>query len=387
MTLKLEDILPHGFYSTEAVDKLVYARDASDYEGTCTAVAWPTTKQQLMNMIKFAKKEAGRFTIRGAGMNKVGSSVPANALVIDMTKLNKVIEWGHDSITVEAGMTLSECTQIVQKKGYYFPVKPLGHAACTIGGMIASNVLGLETYYGRMGEWVYELEIIDGKGDRQKITGEELRNFIGLEGITGVIYAAKLKLLSAPIEKSITVFKFNTLTALMDKVMVLDKNKSVMAIEFFDEFCSSLLGLEPALHLVVEYKEDVGVIKDKEEIKKLNELKEKISMLLTNKKYTEQEDPKIPYDQMSRLLNWLGKNGIPCYGHIKQQILCPAFKDDSRLIQDLYQIVPKLNGEIIGQQAVGIKRKKFLSQDKIKRYMRAKEKYDPEKLLNPSILI
>ncbi len=384
--MKLQDIFTARGYSTMEVDKLVYARDASEFEGSCSAVVWPITKEQLMQMLKFGASDGVHFTIRGAATNTLGACVPAQSVVVDMSRLNKVLSLGADSVVVEAGIVLSDLLRIVQKKGRFFPIKPLEYPVCTIGGMLAMNAYGLDTYYGAMEKWVEEIEVIDGNGVKRTVSGVAMKDFLGMEGSTGIIYSAKLKLLSEPREKTVSLFKFNTLNVMMDKVMVLDKIPSVLSIEYFDEYCSSFLNLGQSLHLLVEYSNDSGLIKDAEEIAKLDELKEKLQHILINKRYSYKEDPKIPLENTAKFLYWLQKNGTPCFGHLKLRVLHPCFRDATRL-PEMYQLVQNLQGEVAGQYGVGIKRKRFVSLEKKTKYKSLKNTYDPNRLLNRGVLL
>ncbi len=384
--MKLQELFTAKGYSTMEVDKLVYARDASEFEGKCEAVVWPTSKEQLMHMIKFGANDGINFTIRGAATNTMGACIPAQSVVVDMCRLNKVLQLGTDFIIVESGMVLRDLLGIVQKKGLFFPIKPLEYPVCTIGGMLAMNCYGLDTYYGAMEKWVEEIEVVDGNGNKIIVSGQDMKNFIGMEGSTGIIYSAKLKLLSEPMEKTISLFKFNTLNAMMDKIMILDKVSNVLSIDFFDELCSSFLNLGQSFHLLVEYSNDSGAIKDADEIAKMDELKEKLQHILVNKKYIYKEDPKIPLENTAKFVYWLQKNGVPCFGHFKLRVLHPCFRDASRL-PEMYQLVDNLKGEVAGQYGIGIKRKRFMSLEKKTKYKSLKNIYDPAKLLNRGVLI
>ena len=385
--MKLRELLPEKAYSEALVDTFIHSRDGSDYAGVCTAVVWPTTKEDLISLLKFGTSKEVHFTIRGAATNTMGGCVPAQAVVVNMERMNKIVEWGSDFVVVEAGVILGELLHVLKKKRLFFPIVPVEFPVCTIGGMVATNTSGLDTSYGKMEDWVTEIDAIDGKGNRVHATGPMLNDFLGMEGTTGIVYRVKLKFLSEPRKKTVTLFKFNTLTALMDKVYIVDKNHSVIAVEYFDEFCSRVLGLGDAAHLLVEYKNDSGLIKNMEEIVQLEALKEKLHHILADKKYTQKEDPKIPLEQTAKFLHWLQKNGVPCFGHMKLRILHPCFREGSRLPQEMYALVKTIGGDIVGQYGVGVLRRKFLKEEKRARVVSLKNTYDPEKRLNTGVLI
>lgn len=385
--MKLQELFPAQGYSELPVDRMIYARDSSELVGSCSAVVWPTTREQVQHMLKFCIKNDMHFTLRGAGTNTLGAAVPNNSIVVDMTHINKILDWGSDFVIVEAGVILGELLHAVHKKGFFFPIKPLEYPVCTIGGMIALNTSGLDSYYGHMENWVQELEVLDGQGNKLKVSGAQLKDFIGAEGTTGIILNAKLKLLTEPKQKTISIFKFNTLTALMDKAIILNKNKNVLSIEYLDDFCSNYLCLGQSLHLLIEYDNDSGVIKDPEEIAKIDELKEKLFPLLIAKKYTQIEDPKIPLDQSAKFLHWCQKNGVPCFGSMKTHIFHPSFREGSSFAKEMVMLVMSLQGELAGQYGFGRKRKRYLTPELKKRWTTLKNTYDPQHVLNRGVLI
>ncbi len=383
--MKLSEIFTQNTFVELPSDKLVYSRDASEFEGICTGVVWPTSKDHIVNMIKFALKENPHFTIRGAGTNKVGACVPSKSLVIDMSRMNHIIEWGYDYVIVESGVILNDLLKATKKHNLIFPINLLESNACTIGGLIAMNAQGLNSYYGRMEDYVLELEVIDGQGNKIKTTN--IKDFAGMEGTTGLIWTAKLKLLSTPIQKSISIFKFNTIKSLIDKAVILDKFNNILSMQMYDELSSSFLGLDASYHLIVEYSNDSGLIKNEEEIAKLDEMKEKLQHILINKKFTIKEDPKISLEEMPKFLHWLQKNGVPCYGNLKDKILFPCFRENSKLQEEMYIIVKSVNGEIPGFYGIGIKRKKFISSQMKNKVLILKNKYDPLKVFNRGVII
>jgi FAD/FMN-containing dehydrogenase len=211
-----------------------------------------------------------------------------------------------------------------------------------------------------------------------------LKDFAGMEGTTGIIYSIKLKLLQTPLEKTITIIKFNTISALMEKYTLLSKNKHLITTYFLDEFCSSFLGLESSLHLILEYDNDNGVIKSEDELANLSDFLEKLQHLLVNKKYTIKEDPFVPLENIPKFLQWIRKNAVPCFGYMHLGIFHPCFRDSSKLPEELYNIIPILKGTIPGEYGIGLKRKSFVQNPK---FSRTKSSYDPSKILNRGVLI
>jgi glycolate oxidase len=384
--MKLTEIFPAENYSEKEHDRIVYSRDGSEFEGACTAVVWPTTREQITSMVSFAKKD-NKFTIRGAGTNTLGACVPAKSVVVDMSKMNHIIEWGFDYVVVEAGVILQELLKECKKRSVIFPIKPVEYPVCTVGGMIAMNTQGLDAYYGKTGDYVLELEVVDGDGKKLKVSGSELKYFIGMEGITGIIVTAKLKLLTEPKKKTVSIFKFNTIKAMADKALILDKFKNVMEIECYDELCSSIMGLDGVYHLIVGYSNEAGLIRDEEEIAKLDEMKEKLQHILINKKYTIREDPDVPFDYIPKFLHWLQKEGVPCFGHMKSRVFHPCFREGTSRNEEMYLLIKSMNGKVAGEFGIGMKRKRFLTREETGKYTIVKKRYDPDKIFNRGVII
>ncbi|MBS3170173.1 FAD-binding oxidoreductase [Candidatus Woesearchaeota archaeon] len=382
--MKFKEVFPPTAYSEAIADKITYARDGSEFEGIVKAVVYPTTREQIINLLMLGKSEKLHFTIRGAGTNTLGSCVPANSVVVDLSRMNKIIEITTDSVTVEPGVILGDLLKELKKKGLFFPIKPLEYNVCSIGGLVAMNSFGLDIRYGRVEKWIEELEVIDGNNKKLKVSGAQLKDFVGMEGTTGIIYSIKLKLLSAPLPKTISIFKFNTITALMDKYNFVSNNKHVISVYFLDEFCSSFLELGNSLLLIVEYDNDNGVLKSEEEIANLDLFMERLQHLLINKKYVSKEDPFIPLENIPQFIQWLRKNAIPCYGYMHLGIFHPCFREASPLNTELYNVVKVLKGLVPGEYGIGIKRKQFLSDSKLSRI---KSNYDPSKVFNRGVLI
>jgi len=73
--------------------------------------------------------------------------------------------------------------------------------------MIATNACGKRSMkYGLMREWVEELCFISGRGELVRLSKTDLMDVCGMEGITGIIVSAKLRIIPA-VKRSISVFK------------------------------------------------------------------------------------------------------------------------------------------------------------------------------------
>lgn len=141
---------------------------------------------------------------RGAGLSYCNAGASPQGLVIDMTRMNRILNFNPDSgeITVEAGMTVGDLNNFLISKGWILPVLP-GYPFITIGGCIAFNIHGKSQFkIGTFGDWVTEIQLYHP--EKKELTCSDLSNkdllelSIGGMGLTGIILSAKLRLKKLP---------------------------------------------------------------------------------------------------------------------------------------------------------------------------------------------
>ena len=128
-------------------------------------------------------------------------------IILSLEKLDKILEIDEEKkeAYVEAGVILKELKEELGKRKLEFPVDY--DETKTIGEILATNVLANRGFrYGRAGDWVKELYIIDADGQLIKVNRTDFTDFIGMEGTTGVIVKARLKLISR-VKRTATLLK------------------------------------------------------------------------------------------------------------------------------------------------------------------------------------
>jgi len=368
--------------SEEEIDKLAYSTDASQLKGETRLVVWPKNAEEIHKIILFAKRNKTKLVIRGAGTSLVGGCVPKNEVVLDLSKLNRILKISEyeRSAIVESGVILNDLNLRLKNLKLFFPVIPSSHKVCTIGGMIATNATGVRAIkYGKTENWIKALEVIDGTGRLQRVKEDEIKNFCGKEGTTGIILKAKLKLDNLPERRSLDVLKFEELDELIEKVKDLE---DVSAIEFINAMAARMADLDEVNHLIVEYEDFQGEIKDKKEIEKIWKMREGLLTKINANNYVVSQDPKIPIDKIIDFLYWLKNNEIPAFGHIGVGIIHPHFERNSEKIVEMFDIVKKLNGEVSGEHGIGLTKKKYANPEFLKDIEDLKKKYNPGNILN-----
>jgi len=200
------------------------ALKAYSYDGTTSwihepdVVVFPTTTQQISEIVKLANKEKIPVTPRGGGTNVSGGSIPwLGGIVLCTTKMNKILKIDKENLTatVEPGVVLQDLNIALAKEGLFFPPDPQSFLGATIGGIIAENAGGPACVkYGVTKQYILGLEVVLPTGEIVNLGGRTLKNvvgydllhiFISSEGTLGVITRAELKLNPLPPARKTTM--------------------------------------------------------------------------------------------------------------------------------------------------------------------------------------
>ena len=182
------------------------------YTGVAGAIVKPKSTIEVSNILKFAYKKNISCIPQGGNTGLVGGQIPFNKdhIVISLERLNKIREINptDQSVTVEAGLILSDLQKKCEENNLIFPLSLASEGSCSLGGNIASNAGGVAVlYYGNTRELVMGLEVVLSDGSIinnlktliKDNTGYSIKDlFIGSEGTLGVITAATLKVFPKP---------------------------------------------------------------------------------------------------------------------------------------------------------------------------------------------
>jgi glycolate oxidase len=367
------------------LDLLAYASDASQIEGKATLVVWPETLEQVHEIILFANRSGIKIYPRGAGSGLAGAAVPQTGVVIDFSRMNAINNLNVKEMTVEVepGVVLDDLNYRLQKNNLYFPVIPSSHTIATIGGMIATNAAGNRAIkYGSMDAWIKELEVIDGTGKYYHVT-QHISDFVGKEGLTGIIVKAVLKL-AKPLETtSMSIFSYSAEAELIAKIADLRKNEHLIGLEFVNKTTAKLMGKEELYILFAEFESNEGQIHHPDEITAVWNTRENAYPTLAALGNGIIEDPQLA-DKIDEFLAWLESNKIPAFGHIGVGIIHPVFQD-TKLIPQMHELVKKLGGKVTGEHGYGIQKKEFIAEDVKEKLIELKKKFDPSGILRGKI--
>ena len=184
------------------------------------AVAFPTTTEQVSQVVKWANKHNLTVVPRGAGTGLSGGSLAeSDSLMLSLTRMNQIqeVDIPNRCALVEAGVVNIHLTQLVSPSGLCFAPDPSSQAACTIGGNIAENSGGPHTLkYGVTVNHTLGVELVtpDGEivwlGGKVETPGIDLLGAcVGSEGTFGIITRAWVNLARLPQQA-------NTMLAIFD---------------------------------------------------------------------------------------------------------------------------------------------------------------------------
>jgi D-lactate dehydrogenase (cytochrome) len=96
----------------------------------------------------------------GAQSSLTGGATPMGDVVLNTSRLNRILDIGTNTVRVEAGVTLTDLDRALRQAGRYYPPGPTFMGAY-VGGTIATNAAGAATFkYGTTREWVNALTVV-----------------------------------------------------------------------------------------------------------------------------------------------------------------------------------------------------------------------------------
>jgi glycolate oxidase len=358
-----------------------YLSDASQMKGKASDVLLPRNIGEVEKAI--AKND--KITIRGAGTGLAGGAVPQGEVILDLSKLVKISDFDKDrkTIVAEAGVILDDLQAYVAPYDLEFPVKPSSHAVCTIGGMIATDAVGNRgVKYGNTSTQVKWIEVVDSAGRLQRKGITEMSDYVGMEGITGVIVRACLKLSEIKLERSASLFRVKSLGEVVEMVGKLKRNLDVCAIEFLDRMVSEGVGFGKDYHLLVEFEGDKGGLKGEDYLKVMR-MRDMAYPFVAGEGYKRIEDPKVMVSKFPILMEWLEKKKIPTFGHVGVGILHPCFNaHQERYVPEMMKLVSRLGGKVSGEHGIGLLKRGFVEINDQKIIRNVKKRCDPMNKFN-----
>ncbi len=207
----------------------------------------PGSASEVAAVMRICSDNKIPVTVRGGGTGLAGACVPnPGGIVLSMERLNRLVDADSENqtITVEAGMTLSRFYREVAKTGLYFPPHPGDDGAFT-GGIAATNAGGARAVkHGTVRKFIRGMEAVTAQGDILQLGGKYIKSssgyplmqlIIGSEGTLAVITQITFSLVPAPKAQCTLVVPFASVTEAIDSVSaILNAGQIPLAAEFVE---------------------------------------------------------------------------------------------------------------------------------------------------------
>lgn len=188
------------------------------------AVVQPENAEDIARVLKLCNENNIPVIPYGGGSGVLAGAetVRDDTLVIDLTKLDKILDLNDENLTVtcEAGVYIKDLEAYVNEKGYILGHYPQSMDLAEMGGLVATRSTGqFSTKYGGIEDLLLGLEavlpngeIVRIKSSPRRAVGPDLRHlFVGSEGFIGIITQVTVKLFPKPESRWMQAYRVSTI--------------------------------------------------------------------------------------------------------------------------------------------------------------------------------
>jgi len=242
-----------------------HARDwMGRYRGAPVAVVRPASTAEVAACVRVAAAHGAAVVPIGGNTGLVGGTMTDGGVMVSLERLNRIRAVRRDArlVVAEAGVVLSRLHDAAAAEGLYFPLWFGARGSAMLGGALATNAGGSNVLrYGSTRGLCLGLEVVLADGRVLDLMGElhkdnsgyDLRDlFIGSEGTLGIITAAVMRLVPAPLAQATATV---ALRSVADALVLLHRMQAatggrVEAFEFMPRtYCERLQAVRPDLGL------------------------------------------------------------------------------------------------------------------------------------------
>jgi len=445
---ELQTIVGKQYTLTDRESLAVYGYDSTpELESLPGAVLLPGSSNEIIQIMRLCHGEGISVTPRGSGTNLSGGSLSAGGVVIQTSRLNRIVEVDEENLTatVEPGIITSTLHREVEARGLFYPPDPGSMNISTMGGNVAENSGGLRGLkYGVTADYVMGLQTILADGELLKTGGKVVKDVAGYslnpllvssEGTLGLFTSITVKLIPKPQAKITMLAHFPAMSDAALAVSAIIAAKVIPAtLEFLDKVTikcvedyahvglpldvDAVLLIETDGHPVVVAEEAAAVeaickkhrcsffqtAKNADEALKLATARRTaLSALARLRPTTILEDATVPRSCIAPMLKVIQDAAkkynvvIGTFGHAGDGNLHPTCLTDERdqdeikrahaAFGEIFDAAISMGGTITGEHGVGLAKKRYLPKlvgESGIRVMRGiKDAFDPKGILNP----
>ncbi len=247
----LEDIVGSEYVKTSEEDRVLYGYDATPFapKTLADAVVFPSTADEVAEVVLLANQYRFPVVPRGAGSNLSGGARPIRGgVVLSTQRMAEIIEIDTDNLQarVQPGVVNRDLQLRAQQHGLFFAPDPQSLEFCTIGGNLAENAGGPRAVkYGVTRQHVLAIQAVLPTGGLARFGARTIKSvagydmvslLVGSEGTLGVITEATLRLLPLPQTRSTLLVVFDKVEACARAVSKTLQAKVIpSALEFMDQ--------------------------------------------------------------------------------------------------------------------------------------------------------
>jgi FAD/FMN-containing dehydrogenase len=171
-----------------------------------SSISTPKNVTELVDLVRNAHRNNQQIAVAGGRHAMGGQQFLHNGLLVDMTSMNKILNFDPKNglIEVEAGLMWPELIMFLQtaqsydQKSWTIAQKQTGCDRLSMGGALAANVHGRGLSKGPIVEDVEEFSIVMHDGTIRRCSRNENRELFGLAiggyGLFGIISTVTLRL-------------------------------------------------------------------------------------------------------------------------------------------------------------------------------------------------
>jgi glycolate oxidase len=403
-------------------DRYAYSYDAAVLDSVMPGiVVRPGSSETLGQVVKLCNDNGLPLTVRGAGTNLSGGTIPHPGGVVVLTNgLTRILEINEEDLyaVVEPGVITAVFAQEVARRGLFYPPDPGSQTVSTLGGNVAENAGGLRGLkYGVTKDYVMGMEFwdVDGRlvksGSRtvKSVTGYNLHGLmVASEGTLGVFDKIILKLIPPPQTARSMMAVFDSIAAASETVAAIIAAKILPAtlemmdnftIRTVDNFRKAGLPTDAAALLLIEVDGHPGQVADEaaqveaickkhaaRELKVAGNASERntiwqarrdaLPALAKLKPTCVLEDATVPRSKIPAMIEALGEISkkydltIGTFGHAGDGNLHPTILTDKRntqewhrvekAVEEIFDRALALGGTLSGEHGIGLAKAKFL---------------------------
>lgn len=422
---EFEKILGNGNVFKDEEDRYTYSYDAAVLNPAIPALAVrPANSEAISKTIRLCNENGLPITVRGAGTNLSGGTIPSPDGIVMLTNgMNKILEVNEEDMyaVVQPGVITAKFAAEVESRGLFYPPDPASQAVSTLGGNVAENAGGLRGLkYGVTHDYVMGIDFFDAGGELIKTgsrtvkcaTGYNLSGLlVGSEGTLGIFNEIILKLISPPEHNKSMLAVFDDITKASETVSSIIANRIVPAtLEFMDQFTirtvedfsKAGLPVEAAALLLIEVDgypaqveddaekiesicrktgaTEIRVAKNSTERNKVWEARRSaLSALAKMRPTTVLEDATVPRSKIPAMVKAIReisekyKLTIGTFGHAGDGNLHPTILTDRRneeewkrveeAVSEIFDRALQLGGTLSGEHGIGIAKSAYLKKE------------------------